>query len=242
MDEDCKYHLLYGTDICDTTLTTKTKKYIKQLMQLDKQAYGEKGKDCIYIGKQESYLDRFGYKKIKGKYHLLSDYGNVDSIIAIQYKDRIIGYINFLLLSDELYDEIINPNMTEYAIHPENRDDGITGKQVCQWSKEKNNIFILSIVIDKQFQNGEVIRLLTNSFVSYIKEKSKEYPITSITCDTVSEHGTKIMKLFWCIPIYKNKQELILPAPESDLSQYGVHVLRSKGYNIHRLLQYGVRL
>lgn len=222
------YHIFYGSDICDETLSEKTHKYMEQLMTLDAEAYGEeKGDTCLYIGKVDGYIDRFGY--VDGK--LKSDYGNVDSIVAIEKDNQIIGYINFLLLSDELYQEIINPNIVEYMQHPENRDDGIKGSQVCQWSTERNNLFILSIVVGKQYRDGHIIKILTNAFLEYLREKSRTYPITSITCDTVSNHGETIMQMFRCKKILN-----ILPPPKSDKSGQSVVVRICVGDDIRKLL------
>lgn len=63
MDEDNDCEILFGKDICDTVLTKKTLTYLKQLMDIDAEAFGgaEKGTDCVYVGEIDNYIDRFGY-------------------------------------------------------------------------------------------------------------------------------------------------------------------------------------
>ena len=241
------YTILKGTDICDPTLTPKTKGYFEQLMAIDSSVYGgdEKGEDCEYVGDIEGYINRFGYDEDG---NLDPSKGVVDNIIAIADPNKdneIIGYVNYLTMDDRLYEEIINPDINAYLEDPTRRDDGITGDQLRPWSKDKpNNMFILSIAIDKKYQDGEAIKILTDSFLEELREKQKEgYPVTSITCDTVSDHGEDAMKMFRCDNCKgKDGKPIILPAMESDESGHEVTVRICEGENMEKLLQKGFDL
>ena len=237
-NNDCK--ILFGKDICDVVLTKKTLTYLKQLMDIDAEAYGEeeKGEDCIYIGLIDNYINRFGYlsSDLNAK---LGDNGEIDNIIAISKNDIIIGYINYLTLKNELFNEIINPDIEAYLKDPGRRDDEISGDQIAHW-KDNNNLFILSIAVKKEYRDSDIIKILTNEFLDELRRKDKAgYKINSITADTVSGHGEKIMKMFRGEIVQNENGPVILPAPDSDKSGHEVVVRICEGKNMADLLEYG---
>ena len=234
------YKVLFGKDICDSVLSEKTLTYFKQLMAIDAEAYGgdEKGEDCVYVGVIDNYINRFGYESsnLNAK---LGKFGEIDNIIAVSKDDIIIGYINYLTMGDELFNEIINPDINAYLEDPGRRDDGITGKQLAHW-KNSNNLFILSIAVKKEYRDSGIIKILTNEFLNELREKDEAgYKINSITADTVSDHGEKIMKMFRSEIVMNENGPVILPAPDSDESGHEVIVRICKGENMKDLLKLG---
>ena len=239
-----EYQVLFGKDICDSTLTPKTREFFEQLMKIDGEAYGgdEKGEDCAYVGEIDGYINRFGYVEKDGQMVLDPEHGVVDNIVAIAQKGKIIGYINYLTMDDALHEEIIHPDIDAYMEDPTRRDDGITGDQLRQWSKDKpNHLFILSIAVDKEHRDTDAIQVLTDSWrQELIDKRDQGYEVTSITCDTVSDHGEDAAKMFRCENVQDGDgKPVILPAMESDESGHEVTVRVCEGENIRLLLDEG---
>ena len=237
------YTVMFGPDICDPILTERTLKYFEQLMEIDAVVYGgeEKGEDCVYIGDVQGYINRFGYVDDGKQSKLDPKAGVVDNMVAVLKDDKIVGYISYLTLGDELYEEMLHPDINAYLNDPERRDDGIKGTQLKQWTKDgENNLFVLSIAIDPKYWGSDVIQVLTDGFRDeLINKKNQGYDITSISMDTVSEHGEKFAKMLRCDIAKDNGEQLILPAPESDKSGHPVTVRLCEGKNIDLLLTEG---
>ena len=243
------YKILTGADICGTEagpMSEKTAKYIDDLMAIDAECYGgdEKGEDCCYVGDATGYYDRFGFVEGEdGKWSLDPNRGCVDNIIAVANDEgRIVGYINYLTMGEELHNEIVNPDIEAYLEDPTRRDDGITGDQLKKWSKdEPNDLFILSVTIAKDYQDGDVVKLVSNEFREELIRKEEEgYHINSITADTVSDHGEDFTKMLRCDNAKgKDGKPIILPCPESDESGHPVTVRICEGENLEALLSQG---
>ena len=238
------YDVLFGHDICDETLTPKTQSYLERLMEIDTDVFGgeDKGDDCIYVGDIGGYLSRFGYVEgADGQSRLDPNQGVVDNIVAVAKEGKILGYINYLTMDDELHHEIMHPDVDAYLADPARRDDGIEGHQLRQWSKDKpNHLFILSVAVDKEYQDSDVIQVLTNSFREELRGKQAAgYPVSSISADTVSDHGEKFAKMLRCEVAEDDGKKVILPAPESDESGHDVTVRVCEGKNMELLLEKG---
>lgn len=242
------YRIVTGRDMCEEKLEPNTIKFFDQLMDIDRQVFGgdDKGDDCVYVGDVDGYINRFGYVEKDGEMVYDPTAGVADNIVAIMEDDKVIGYVNYLTMDDELKDLILNPDFDYLAEDPEgfaeSRDDGITGNQLRQWQKDgENNIFILTTAIAKEHQDSEVIKLLTNNFLEELRDKAAQgYEITSITNDTVSDHGEDIARMFRCdMAKGADEKDLILPAPESDESGHDVHVRICDGDNVRLLLEEG---
>lgn len=238
------YEILKGTDICEPTLTPFTMGHFERLMEIDNVAYGgeEKGADCEYVGEIDGYINRFGYREQDGEMVLDPNAGCADNMLAVAENGRILGYINYLTMGEELHHEILHPNLEAYLKDQTIRDDGITGDQLVQWSKEKpNHLFILSITIDKPYQDTDVIKTLSEAFVQELRAKEAEgYMIGSITGDTVSDHGEKAMRMFRCEPASPDGKPLTLPAMESDASGHEVTVVIADGERLRELIRTGL--
>ena len=140
--------------------------FIKDIMYLDSLAYNEDMQ-----GTYDSINNRF--KK------------NKDSYILAYDNKKLVGYICFFPISDELYSEML--------ISDTMKDDDISPDDIVSYKKgKKNNIFIISIVIDPNYRDKEAIKLITNEFIKFIKEKNEnDYIIYKVLGTTVSDDGFK---------------------------------------------------
>ena len=241
------YGILRGDDICDEKLTVKTFERLSELMDIDEAVYQD-----VYAGNIDGYLNRFGYigkdDGIEGvsnpddEINLDPNKGVADNIIAITKDDKIIGYINYLTMGDELHHEIIHPDMQKYYEDPTLRDDGITGDQLQQWTKEEpNHLFILSIAIRPEYQDTDVVQVLTDSFREELIAKEKEgYHIGSITGDTVSDHGEDALRMMRFACAKENGEDLVLPPPPEDPTAHVVTVRICEGENLKDFLEKGM--
>lgn len=109
---------------------------------------------------------------------------NRDSVIGIIDNGDLIGYINFLPISKDKYNEIKKSNKII---------DNYKEKDIIPYSKEKKNyITINSVVILKKYQNTKVIKLLTDNFKKSLKKLNKMgYTIGGINTTAISLDGRK---------------------------------------------------
>lgn len=140
--------------------------FIKDVMCLDSLAYNEDMQ-----GTYDSISNRF--KKNKESYILAYD------------NKKLIGYICFFPISDELYSEML--------ISDTMKDDDISPDDIVSYKEgKKHNIFIISIIIDPSYRDKEAIKLITNEFIKFIKEKNEnDYIIDKVLGTTVSYDGFK---------------------------------------------------
>lgn len=140
--------------------------FIKDIMGLDSLAYNEDMQ-----GTYDSINNRF--KK------------NKDSYILAYDNKKLVGYICFFPISDELYSEML--------ISDTMKDDDISPDDIVSYKKgKKHNIFIISIVINPSYRDKEAIKLITNEFIKFIKEKNEnDYIIDKVLGTTVSDDGFK---------------------------------------------------
>ena len=145
-----------------------TEQIIKDILKLDKQFY-----------KDEYLWDNDYQLKIFNK--------NKNSIIAIAYSGNIIGYLNYLAIKKEKYDEILNSSITidEFDIN-----------EIISYQKNENNYITLnSVVIDKNFQDGYVVKLLVKRLKKILKKMNdNKYKIAGINSFAVSNDGMKFLE------------------------------------------------
>ena len=136
------------------------------------------------------FLDSIAYSKdMQGTYDSISNRfkKNKDSYILAYDKKKLVGYICFFPISDELYSEML--------ISDSIKDDDILPDDIVSYKKgKKHNIFIISIVIDPNYRDKEAIKLITNEFIKFIKEKNEnDYIIDKVLGTTVSDDGFKFV-------------------------------------------------
>ena len=138
--------------------------FFEDILNLDKQFF-----DSKYLWKKE-------YQKA------IFDRNN-ESFILVAKDKKIIGYLNYLCISKQKYDEIINSNVAidEFEI-----------KDIEKYHKGNNYITINSVVIDKNNQNKGLIKLINHEFLKKLKElKLEGITIARINGIAISNDGQK---------------------------------------------------
>lgn len=101
---------------------------------------------------------------------------------------RLAGYVNFFPCELGLHQDNVSRS-------PVIRDDDIAPDEVAQYRTDENHLFVLSIAVHPAYQDGEVIRLLTDGFVGYLRRLRDEgLPVTSVVATAVSGDGTKVLR------------------------------------------------
>ena len=96
---------------------------------------------------------------------------------------NLAGYINFFPCEDGLYED----NISRCDVI---RDDDITPGEVASWREDGNHVFVLSLAVHPDYRDGQVIRLLSNSWITYLNAlEGQGYPITDICGTAVSGDG-----------------------------------------------------
>lgn len=144
------------------------------------------------------------YASVKSRFD-----ANKDSFILVFDKENLAGYICFFPISDQLVDIMIESD----AIY----DDDIEAKNILS-SYNNSNVFIISLVVDPNFRNGECIKLLTDSFFNYINEKVRSgLNIKNIVAYSISNDGVKWLKNnnFSLIKKINNEEHLYIKSIKS---------------------------
>ena len=114
---------------------------------------------------------------------------NKDTFICVMNGERLAGYINFFPVSEELHEELFDPE------HLEIRDDDIEPEEMAQYSTDKvNNLFIISVAVHPDYRDGETVKLISDNFVKFIADKQqKGCVIGDISGAAVSGGGRKFL-------------------------------------------------
>ena len=151
----------------------RTIKFFKDIHHLDADMYSKE-----YVGNLESMIDR-----------------NIDAdiIIVVKDKENIVGYMDILSLKKEVFEKIIHSNQII--------DDEICRTDLKSFDDE-NYLYILSIVIKKEYQNGEAIKLILKQYNDFIGSIN----INGILATTVSADGYKFIKKLGFSEVKKLKE------------------------------------
>ncbi len=144
--------------------------YLKKLDYVDHACYEEK-----YWGDEYNTIMR--YEK------------NPDSYIFVEDLEtgNLAGYLNFFPCEDKLYQD----NLWRSEVI---RDDDILPEEIAEYRAEGNHLFIMSFAIHPDYQGTEVIRLLSDDFITWLNQKEADgFPITDIAATAVSSHGKKAL-------------------------------------------------
>lgn len=155
-------------------------------------------------------LDKKFYKtQDVGKFSQLKQFLSINPNIYtfLMLGDIVVGYINFVAISDNAYNLIRAGKLKDYNLH---------SSDIIKFNKEKaTNCLFLSIVIDKPYQNTDAIINLMNTF----KRKISDVKIKNIIFDCVSDDGEKFAKEYFDASfvkrysnskIYESSNEFIL--------------------------------
>lgn len=150
-------------------------KYIDEILTLDDEFYD-----------QEYLWDNDYQRKVYER--------NKDSFIAVIDNDKLIGYLNYLNIKEDKYNEIKTSNI---IIDEFNLEDIIP-------FTNNNNLIINSVVIDKKYQNTDVIKYITDGLLDKLKElESNGCHIKSLDLTAISNDGAKFAKNLG-LDLYKN--------------------------------------
>ena len=113
-----------------------------------------------------------------------------DSFLLVYDGDVLAGYLNVFPISDALYAQMNDPEFFGM------RDDDIEPAEMDTWRQDKlNHLFIISVAIIPEYRGGETIKLLGNTFLSFLREKDAAgYRLGSIAGSAVSEGGANFLK------------------------------------------------
>lgn len=138
---------------------------IKEMIELDKLVF--KGDDIGAFDKCKEWVKR-----------------NPDIYTVLMQDDKVIGYINFMPITDESYNKIKEGKLKDYEL---NNDDIISFSN-CKPLK----CLFTSIVIHPEHQKGLELARLWKGFIN--KLKSLNLTIVSVIMDCVTEMGEKCAK------------------------------------------------
>ena len=105
---------------------------------------------------------------------------NHDSFIAVSLDDKIVGYINYLSITKDKYNEMNNSNVIT---------DDFDLEDIIPFGSEVY-LTVNSIVILKEHQDGEVIKIINNEFI----KKINSLPIKGMNGIAISPDGNKWFK------------------------------------------------
>ena len=108
---------------------------------------------------------------------------NKDSFIMIGFKNKLIGYLNYLCINKDKYEDIKNSDTTI---------DNFELDEILPYNTGDNYLFINSVVIVKEHQNSDCIKLINDEFIKKIKEyEAKNIHIKAIEGIAISNDGKK---------------------------------------------------
>ena len=141
-------------------------KYIAEIITLDDK-----------FNKEEYLWSNDYQRKVYGR--------NKDSFIAVIDNDKLIGYLNYLNIKEDKYNQIKLSNIII---------DEFSLEDIIPFTNN-NNIVINSVVIDKDYQNTDVIKYITDGLLDKLKElESNGYHINSIDLTAISSDGAKFAR------------------------------------------------
>ena len=141
---------------------------IKQMVELDADSYEE----SLDRGVLEKCLE---WKKICPNLYT-----------AIKFDKKIIGYINFIAITEECYNKTKSGNFKDYEL---------SVGDLLPFKEGKNYCLFMSIVIEEKFRDSQVVVKLLNAFFEKInKMKQNGVVLNNILCDCVSKDGENFVK------------------------------------------------
>ena len=141
---------------------------ISKLNELDKEYY-----DSEYIWTVQNMREL--YKSEKNSYILVKD------------GSKIIGYVNFLNLKKDIYDNMMESDKIYDTFIPQD---------IIPYNKNQYNyVSINSIVLKNEYQNKDSINKMVNAINKYLKAKeSKGYKIAELNSFAVNSFETIILE------------------------------------------------
>ena len=166
----------------------------------------------VFIDK-ETFKDIYSLDKVNYDKQILWDskyqedlYNrNKDSFTFIKYKKEILGYVNYLVLDKEEFNEIVT--LSKLKINY-NKEDILNYKL-----NSDNYVIIDSIVIDPKYENKKLVKLFAIAIKKYFKTITKQgYKITDIIAVGVTDFEKDVLKAssFTEVKVLENKHILYI--------------------------------
>lgn len=126
-----------------------------------------------------------------------------DSYIIIKYKNEIVGYINFLNVTEETYNKVMS---SDELI------DSYENEEIIPYHRNKKlYINMNSIVLKREYNNKKIVKRIETEINRYINKKLRSnYKIRQIFIYTVNEFEEKIVKQLGFKQVKKITDECIL--------------------------------
>ncbi|MBR6072714.1 MAG: YgjV family protein [Bacilli bacterium] len=126
-----------------------------------------------------------------------------DSYLLIKYKDELVGYINFLNVTEDIYNK---------AMETSELIDSFEEKDILPYHKrERLFINLNSIVLRREYNNIKIKTKIINSIKKYINKKRRnKYNIKHVFIYTVNEFEESIVKELGFNQVKKITEECIL--------------------------------
>lgn len=160
METNSNYRIEYSSD-------NTSESVIYDLMRIEEDVYAEK--------------DRGQYEHIKKRFDK-----NKEMFVLLYDNDKIIGYLCYFPISQELHDNIIGVKKFY--------DDNIKAKDVISFGKE-NYIYLISIALFKKYHGKGLGKKMMDAFFCKLREKNKENKhIIDIFASVISNAGEKIAR------------------------------------------------
>ena len=134
-------------------------KYIKDIITIDDEFY-----DRNYL-----WTNEYQYQIYER---------NHNSFIAVELDNKLIGYLNYLSITKDKYNQILNSDTTI---------DSYELEDIIPFS-DNTYLTVNSIVILKEYQDGEVIKMINNEFKNTILNDPR---IKGINGTAISDDGNK---------------------------------------------------
>ena len=156
-------------------------------------------------------IDLNNFHKTWDKHYQLSIYRkNKDSLYIIEYKDKFIGYINYLSIDLHEYEKLKRIKTIP---------DKIDVNEVIPFKiNKKNYILIESINIKHDYEKEKMVDLISNKIKSLIKNKHKRriyihgilgFALTNFEKDVYQKLNFKVVKKIDNFVIYELDEDLI---------------------------------
>lgn len=102
--------------------------------------------------------------------------------------EKVVGYINFMPLTNFAYNKYLSGKIT---------DADITKEDITLFKKGNNKCLFVSLVLDKSYRKGLIFNVLWNGFLTRFNElKNKGIFVSKIVMDCVSWQGEVLAQRF----------------------------------------------
>jgi len=109
---------------------------------------------------------------------------NPDIYTMLMQDDKVIGYINFMPITENAHQMVLQGKLKDYQLASEH---------IVQFQSNKPlKCYLTAIAIREEYQDTEAIIELWNGLLN--KLKSFNLTISSVVADCVSSHGEKLVK------------------------------------------------